>query len=136
VTGSDRVSACASSDAIRSVRERLEELQDDFMFKHHFPTEGKAISSTDIRALRDNFAEIASGKVVVKEIVVTVGLGEAGRGQGEGFEKAGVVRGSRFSFLVRACNFGRAHTIGCGLGPKAASRGLYCPRHPRHLPNS
>jgi hypothetical protein len=49
-----------------TVRERLDELAADFMFKHHFPTGGKAMSSSDMRALRDNFAEIASGKVVVR----------------------------------------------------------------------
>ena len=51
-----------------TVRERLEELRSDCMFRHHFGAvaQGKAVSSADLRAMAENFDDIASGKVVVK----------------------------------------------------------------------
>ena len=51
-----------------SIRERLEELRSDPMFRHNFgaAAQGKAVSSADLAALRENFADIAAGKVIVR----------------------------------------------------------------------
>lgn len=50
-----------------SVCERLEELPDDFMFKHHFPPQGKAVSVRDMRSLSENFDKVARGEIVVTQ---------------------------------------------------------------------
>jgi hypothetical protein len=48
-----------------TVRERLAELSQDFMYRHHFPPQGKAVSSTDLREMAAHFDDIAAGRVVV-----------------------------------------------------------------------
>jgi hypothetical protein len=49
-----------------TVRERLEELSKDFMYRDRFPPEGKSLQAGDIRGLRDHFDAIARGEITVK----------------------------------------------------------------------
>ena len=52
-----------------TVRERLAELADDFMFRHHFPKETPTVAATSGQCLRpttQNLADIAAGRVVVR----------------------------------------------------------------------
>lgn len=49
-----------------SVRERLRELAQDFMYRHHFPPQGKAVSARDMKSLSENFDKIAKGEIVVR----------------------------------------------------------------------
>jgi len=48
-----------------SLEEKLGELKASPMFKHHFPVGLPTVSASDLRATRENFAEIASGRVKV-----------------------------------------------------------------------
>lgn len=44
---------------------KLQELRESFMYRHHFPKGPATVSARDMRATRENFAEIASGRIKV-----------------------------------------------------------------------
>ncbi len=48
-----------------SLDERLDELKASPLYRHHFPKGPPTVPASDLRATRENFAEIASGRVKV-----------------------------------------------------------------------
>jgi hypothetical protein len=48
-----------------SLEERLAEMKETFMYKHHFPVGPATVPASDLRATRENFSEIASGRIKV-----------------------------------------------------------------------
>jgi hypothetical protein len=56
----------ANGDTI-SHAARLEELRQDFMFKGNFPAEKPTVDKRDLRTMSENFADIVSGKITVKD---------------------------------------------------------------------
>lgn len=66
---SGRVAAVRIRDdhgRVLSLLDRLAEMKDEFMYRHNFCSGPPVVSASDLRTTRDNFAEIASGRVRVE----------------------------------------------------------------------
>jgi len=49
-----------------SLTERLNELRQDYMYRHHFPTAKPTVSKRDLQGLSQNFEAILKGDAVVE----------------------------------------------------------------------
>ena len=50
---------------VLSLEEKLGEMKHDPRYKHHFPVGPPTVPASDLRATREHFAEIASGRIRV-----------------------------------------------------------------------